>query len=117
MRVSWTTIYGAPPPRTEEGGSDDEDDVQNGEEEHPTATGIISTTQQSPQTPTLLSQAGPPAKKTRRIATAVEVELCKGFFDWIVVRPERWKELQTDPKPITECPNFSTLVNRRIVRD
>ena len=117
MRVSWTTIYGAPPLRSEEVGSDDDDDVLNGEGEHPTATSIISTTQQSPQTPTLLSQAGLPAKKTRRTATVVEVELCKGFFHWIVVHPVMWKEFQTDTKLITECPNFSTLVNRSIVRD
>ena len=112
MRVSWTTIYGAPPPRREEG-----DDVLNGEEEYPKATGIISTTQQSPQTLTLLSQAGLPAKKTRRTATVVEVELWKVFLDWVVVWRVRWKELLTDTKLITEYPNFSTLMNRSIIHD
>ena len=62
-----------------EGGSD-EDDVLNGEEVHPKAKDIISTTQQSPQTPSLQSQAGSPAKKRRRTATVVEEELCKGFL-------------------------------------
>ena len=85
IRVSWTTTYSAPPPNTVEGGSDDEDDVLSGEEEHPTATGIRCTTQ----------QASPPAKKTRRTATVVEMEKAKlaqaKEKNWIPELMERWR--------------------------
>ena len=52
----------------------------------------------------------------------VEVELCKGFLDWIVflrVRPRldcilasKVEGTADGHQPITEYPNFSTLVNR-----
>ena len=101
------------PSSPDEEGSDDEDDVLSGEEEHPTGMGT-SSTRQSPQTPTMtLSESGPPVKKKRRTATAVEVEKAKlaqaKEKNWM------WKELQTNTKLITECPDFSTLVNRTLL--
>ena len=73
--------------------------------------------QRSPPIATLLSQVDLPAKKTRWIATVVEVELCIGLLDWTVVWRVRWKEHQTDTKLITDCLDFSTPVSRSIVPD
>ena len=41
------------------------------------------------------------------------LQLCKGFLDRVVFWRVRWKGLQAVIKPITECPNFSSLVIKR----